>query len=200
MHGSRIAVAATLLAIVVLSVHARADVESRAGVASTPDAQAAKPLATGAVECALAADRSFSGRLVSRSGRPVAGAQVLLLTSGLKAVATKTDRDGRFVFHRLRTAGYVLRVGTQSLQVRIWDAHIAPPSAREQLLLVSDGDVIRAQYEAGWQSDECVSCEPPYPGHFGGVFQRILCNPWIVGAGTAAAIAVPLGTDDDDAS
>ena len=199
MYSSLIAGVATLLAIVVLPAQSRAEAVSRAPDVSSLPAHVAKPLPSGVIECTLTSDSRFSGRVVNRSGRAIAGARVAMLTSDSKAVSTKTDGTGRFEFQRVRAGGYVLNVGAQSLQVRVWDARVAPPSARKELLLVS-GDVVRAQCEAGWQCDGCLSCETQPQGHFGGVFQRILCNPWIVGAGTAAAIAVPLGTDDDDAS
>ena len=59
----------------------------------------------------------------------------------------------------------------------------------------------------GQCDDGCAGCSHccghsvgAMEGHFDGVMWRALRNPWIVGGITAAAIAIPLAIDRDDAS
>lgn len=149
------------------------------------------------VDCRLAADNSFSGRVLDQRGKPLAHAQVVLARPASKPMVIKTTKQGQFRCPNLSPGTAALTVGRQTRQIRLWNANVAPPGSRKELMFVT-GDVVRGQCDANCSG--CEECSPGYTGHFGGFFQRILHNPWIVGAGIATAIAVPLATDDDDAS
>lgn len=143
-------------------------------------------------------DGSLLGQLVDCLGKPVAGKDLELQDAqGRRLEITKTNRLGQFRLGQTRPGALALVVDRQVRMVRVWQTGNAPPSARKDLLFVV-GDVVRAQQCHGPHCAGCEACGTGYEGHFGGVFQRILHNPWLIGTGTAAAIAIPLATSDDD--
>ena len=162
--------------------------------------QKSKPVRPRTADCKLASDGSLSGQLVGTDGKPIRDAQ-LVLAAKKKIVATaKSSQNGTFRFTKAPTGALGIYFGNESRLVRVWSAQTSPPSAKDKLLVVS-GNVARAQCCDAGCAEGCdgTSCGGAgYQGHFGGVFQRLLHNPWLVGAGTAAAIAIPLATDDDD--
>ncbi len=154
--------------------------------------------------------KSVEGRLVSRAGQLAGNRALRLMNSKGKALLTKTDAKGAFKFAMSEPGIYALQAeGTRSQFVRVWDKRIAPPTAKQKLLVVLDGAVIRGQCcdnPSGVACDGCGDCGDCCGGTCGGVpqfgvgrlVQGALDNPWLVAAGTAAAIAIPLATDDDD--
>jgi len=151
------------------------------------------------VDVTLGKNNTLRGKVVDRQGRSIADAQVDLLGSRGTTTTTRTNLRGQFVFSNLSTGVVIVKMGRQVQKVRVWSAAVAPPSSRNQALFVV-GSAVRGQC-ADDPCGDCDYCGGGAPiGHFGGFFQNILQNPWIVGVGTAAAIAIPLATDDDDAS
>lgn len=137
----------------------------------------------------------LQGTVLNRAGKAVPGATVRVVQSRERKPQTaRTDAKGQFVVSKLATGLATVQIGPTTHRVRLWQKAVAPPAARHQALFVV-GDAVRGQC-AGAGCPGCASCS----GHFGGVFQRVLQNPWFVSTGTAAAIAVPLAAGDDDAS
>ena len=154
--------------------------------------------------------KSVEGRLVSRAGQLASNRPLRLMNSKGEALLTKTDAKGAFKFAMSEPGIYALQAaGTRSQFVRLWDKRVAPPTAKQKLLVVLDGAVIRGQCcdnPSSVACDGCGDCGDCCGGACGGVpqfgvgrlVQGALDNPWLVAAGTAAAIAIPLATDDDD--
>lgn len=153
---------------------------------------------------------AVEGKLVSRAGQFVGNRPLRLMNAKGGSLVAKTDARGAFKFAMSEPGLYALQAeGTRSQFVRVWDKRVAPPTAKQKLLVVLDGTVIRGQCcdnPSGIACDGCGDCGDCCGGSCGNapqfgvgrLVQGALDNPWLVAAGTAAAIAVPLATDDDD--
>ena len=124
---------------------------------------------------------SLRGQVVDAAGKGVSDTEIAVVQQGQVVASGQTDTRGYYALHGLR--GGVSQVVTEQgvTLCRLWTADSAPPSVQAEALLVHDDDVIRGQI-----------------GHGGLV--RFLSNPWVLGAIVAAAIAIPLALDRDDAS
>lgn len=137
--------------------------------------------ATGTVTCDLALGPGgvLKGQVVDAQGAPCANAPVRLVKSGLGAKTTipcRTDADGRFQFAGLSGGVYSVETTAGVMVYRVWAPNTAPPSAIAEALVV-EGQAVRGN----------LSNVPPLG--------------WaLIGLGVAAAIAIPLALDDDDAS
>lgn len=188
---------------IVLSGRSDANVATKRVVNTVEDSKR-RILGGQATDLALADGNVLNGRMVTAEGKPVPNAKIRLLGAFNVVAETRSDANGAFRFDSLRTGAFAMDVNGVSVQsVRLWSPGAAPPKARPALLLVQ-GSVTRAQAcSAGAACDGCDSCAgigPQHTGLFDGFFQGLLHNPWLIGAGTAAAIAVPLATNDDDES
>ena len=134
---------------------------------------------------------TLHGQVVDVHGAPAGGAQITVRQGEHVVVSVQADASGRFSIRDLQGGVYQLQTDQGGGLYRLWAPGTAPPSAVQQLLVV-DGNVIRGQYRGGLAGADS--------GQFGGMFMRLLHNPWFVGAGIATAIALPLALDDDDAS
>ena len=162
--------------------------EARSAAELLPYPKSVKP-----ADFVLAADGSLFGQLLSRSGKPLRQSIVTLDHPHGTLASTSTDDLGRFVFRNAPQGAVVVNVDGKALRgIRIWNQAKAPPRANERLLLTV-GPVVRGQHLGN------VVYGSSGGGHFGGLFDRILRNPWLVGIGTAAAITIPLATADQDA-
>ncbi len=152
------------------------------------------------IDFAISDNGEFRGVVADRSGKPQADFDVMLLNRTEVIGVARTDATGRFAFANVAPGRQVLRTTEAAQNIRLWPAKLAPPNAKSGVLLVAGDSTVRAQgCSGGANCGGCDSCGGTgIHGHFGGVFQRILQNPWLIGAGTAAAIAIPLATDDDD--
>ena len=169
-----------------------------------------------ALELQLGNKGSITGKLVDRQGKTLPNVDVLL--TGKQGRATvKTDAQGIFQITGLTVGEYGVRVGDQTQVVRMWNPQTAPPKTAQAGLFVI-GDTLRGQCSGGAWCDGCDSCNAaPAPtcgpscggcdscgGAYGTVFgghgNGLLSKPWLLGAGVAAAIAIPIALDDDDAS
>lgn len=130
-------------------------------------------------DVALGAGGSLRGQVVNGQGNPVAGTRVVLVKDSQLVSMVETDRNGQFTASNL--TGGVYQIATQEGVgvYRLWAANTAPPAAEQSALLVADGQVVRGQ---------------------GGQLLSFLANPWVLAGLVAAAIAIPLALDDDDAS
>ena len=153
--------------------------------AATP----AKPQATGfplvsqngVQDVVLSADRSLMGIVVDVDGRPRAGVNVLVETSGKATRHAVTDSQGRFSVSELR--GGVVRITTPegAALCRVWSPGTTPPMAHSGAILVEMPNVVR--------------------GQFYGPTSQLLSNPWVLAAILTTAITITaLAADRDSRS
>ena len=132
-------------------------------------------------DVALQSSGVLHGQLLDAQGAPQAGAEVTAIQAGKTVAVARTDRAGRFLLADLSGGVYELRAPAASGVYRLWAPRTAPPAAQDGVLLVSSNDVVRG---------------------FGGPGEGwgFLANPLVLAGIVAAAIAIPLALDDDDAS
>ena len=89
------------------------------------------------------------GRLVDYSGAPIAAAPISLLYNNRVVATAQTDKQGGFIFSRLR--GGVYRVATPDTQrlYRLWAAGTAPKAAGQVARVVAGQPVVRGRYTRG---------------------------------------------------
>lgn len=164
-----------------------------------PAAAPQVPRSQSILDLVVSGKGDLQGLAVNRQGALAAGIRVSLLDNQRVLQTVTTDKSGRFLFRSVELGPKVIRANKISQTVRIWEQRTAPPNAKPELLFVAGSAVVRGQGCATASCDGCDACSGGcFQGHFGGAFQRMLQNPWLIGAGTAAAIAIPLATDDDD--
>lgn len=122
------------------------------------------------VDVRTAADGTLGGKLVDQSGKKMTDQLVVLHQAGKAVMQTKTNKQGDFAFHRVRGGVYQIRIDDSGVGCRVWPKDVAPPSAREQLLVVVGAPVVRGQQPIG----------------------AAFSSPLFVGAVLAAAIAIPV--------
>jgi hypothetical protein len=120
------------------------------------------------------------GRVTTSEGVPQAGAPVSLRHHGRELAKTVTDANGVFALAGLRGGTYEVIAADTAVSLRLWVPGTAPPVATQGALLTTGDPVVRGQ------------------GPFYGV--NMLNNPWVLATLIAAAIAIPLATQDDDAA
>jgi len=130
-------------------------------------------------DIALDMHGKFHGQVLRESGAAASDVTIHVLKNGREVTNVSTNEEGRFEISGLRGGVYQFMTGESGVMYRVWAPRTAPPAAKPVALLVDDHGLIRAQ-------DHPVL--------------NFLTNPWILGVGVAAAIAVPLALDDDDAS
>jgi hypothetical protein len=93
----------------------------------------------------LGSGNSFHGRFVNSQGEAVEGASVRLLQNNKVVAETSTTKSGEFEVSNLKPGNYTVQAGQKSALVRMWDKEIAPPAAKEQVVMISDGNLVRGQ-------------------------------------------------------
>ena len=164
-----------------------------------------------ALQMQLASGGVLQGRVVDRQGTPQPNLAVKIVGKHA-ATVSKTDQDGLFATSGLQSGDYRISVANESQMIRAWNAETAPPHTKQTALLIV-GTTVRGQCAA--DCGNCSSCwavDQSSQSGYGTVFSGggagsgygggggVLRRPWILGAGVAAAIAIPLALDDDDAS
>jgi hypothetical protein len=118
-------------------------------MAAAPQEQAAKSQAESAAPAVLDAKLSnggvLRGQVVDGQGQPVANAPVSVLYEGKEVVSTKTAADGSFAVSGLRGGTHTVVSGDNGGICRLWSTDTAPPSARESVMIVRGGQVVRGQ-------------------------------------------------------
>lgn len=140
------------------------------------------------LDLVLDAHNGFSGMILNRQGNLVPGTLVELYNKRGVVARQHCDARGTFSFRDVEAGPLVIRANNSSQSVRIWEQKLAPPAARSSLLLVCGDGLIRGQACDDGQCD----------AYFANILHRTLQNPWLVGVGTAAAIAIPIAAGDDD--
>ena len=161
------------------------------------------------VDVTLAENGAVFGKLVDRQGNGLAGVTVNVASKNA-AYNTQTNAEGFFVAQNVRPGQLAFKVADQTQMIRVWSADTAPPSAAQGALLVA-GDTVRGQCcpqeqcaPACGGCGDCNQCCNSGGCLGGGLFggagggSGLLASPLVLGAGVAAAIAIPLALDDDE--
>lgn len=134
----------------------------------------------------------LTGQVLDAAGTPVADTAVAVVDRGQVLASARTNADGRFAITGVK-AGVCEVATTSGVTVcRLWAPRTAPPSAQQDALVIHGDTVVRG-------GDDCGTCPPTGKASGGGVI-GFLSNPWVLGGIVAAAIAIPLALDNDDAS
>lgn len=148
---------------------------------------APKAPAKGPIDVALAKGGTFQGRMVNDKGEMIEGASVVIRQAGRVVAETSTNDEGRFAVKNLRGGTYEVKAGKVDGVCRLWTHDTAPPSAANEVTIVSHSKVVRGQDEGYF-----------YPG---------TCDPWLftaIGLGTASLIvgiiAINKANDAKDAA
>lgn len=147
-------------------------------------------------DIALQADGKLAGQLMDAQGNALPNVTVELAAADGRVAMAQTDQQGRFHFIALQGGVYTVSAFGRSSAYRLWAPHTAPPTAIESLLLVRQEEVVRGQ-SCGYGP---VTCGSPVQscGCNGGLLGWMQDHPVITAGAVAAAIAIPLSTDDDD--
>lgn len=147
-------------------------------------ALAGAPLSTPAVaDVALQQGGLFAGKVVNAQGAPIAKTPVSVQQAGQEVASTVTNEEGVFAVQGLRGGLYQVVAADGAVTYRLWTAETAPPAANQSALIVTGDAIVNGQYG---------------PPGGGGVMAWVREHPLLVGAGVAAAIAIPLAVADDD--
>lgn len=129
---------------------------------------------------------TFTGRVVDQTGAAVEGAEVVIKQGKTTVTRTITDKQGTFVAKNMKGGVYTVASGSTEGTYRTWSEKTAPPSSREQALLVMGQNGARGQ---------CGSCDPCAGGHGFGAGNLLLVG---VGAVAIAGLAVGIAAMNDD--
>jgi len=143
------------------------------------------------------------GQMLDAQGAAIAGVAVSVRSAGKVVARAETNQAGKFQVAGLKGGVHqVVAAGHQDI-CRLWAPQTAPPAAQHGLLLVSSEDLVRGQ-GCGSVVPNCGSGCGAGGGYGrggggGGVGNWIANHPIITAGAVAAAIAIPLAVDDDDA-
>ena len=146
--------------------------------------QPARPMPATVRDVALQDGGRLTGQVLDAAGAPVAATQVAVVDQGGAAATALTGEDGRFAVSGLKAGVYQVATAKGVTVCRLWAPRTAPPSAQGDALVVNGDTVVRGGMG----------------GCGGGGVIGFLSNPWVLAGIVAAAIAIPLALDDDDAS
>ena len=140
------------------------------------------------------------GRIVNQQGIGLGGATVHVRRHQKHMASVEANEEGVFHTGPLTGGVYQVAVAGKTVSLRVWRGSAAPPRA-VKLATVVVGPTIRAQ------GCTTVGCSiPNCDGGCGGAAGLgsgplgFMFPPLVIGAAVAAAIAIPLALDDDDAS
>ena len=148
---------------------------------STPATQTVRDIALGH-------GGTLTGRVVDLEGKAISGVPIQIHQDGHLIGHVVTDTRGQFSAPQLAGGIYTISTPRQQGTFRVWSADAAPPIAADAIH-ITDGQIVRGQC-GGCGNGQCTGC---------GAGCRV-GSPWLIAVGIAAAIAIPLALDDDDAS
>lgn len=144
--------------------------------------QPARPIPSIVRDVVLQEGGILTGQVLDAAGAPVAATPVAVVDQDRAVATALTGDDGRFAMTGVKAGVYQVATAKGVTVCRLWAPRTAPPSALPDALVVNGETVVRGAMNGG-----------------GGVI-GFLSNPWVLAGIVAAAIAVPLALDDDDAS
>lgn len=97
-------------------------------------------------DVALSAQGMLEGRLVDGTGKVLDGAPITVWQGQQLIGKGTTDKDGGFRMAGLASGVYRFDAPGSSVTCRVWSASVAPPSARNSLLMVGGDPAVRGQY------------------------------------------------------
>lgn len=171
-----------------------------------------------AIDVAMAKDGTISGRVLNADKQGAAKAEVSIRQGKMEVAKTITDADGHFQIANLKGGMYVVTASGGYGLFRFWTAKSAPPKSHEQVLLMSQSIVVRAQnasdggevlYDDNGQPyarvhvvDNGATCPPGQSGPPVGANLCCLdCFTIALLATAAAGLAIAIiALDDDDAA
>jgi len=125
---------------------------------TAPGQSKGPPQATVVQDVGLDGSGQLRGMVVNPSGTPIAHAVVVVQSGDREVGRAETDGLGRFAVGPLHGGTYQLKVGGQGRLVRLWAANTAPPAAKNMVLVVLGGNLVRGQMplEDFFESDTFV--------------------------------------------
>jgi hypothetical protein len=144
-------------------------------------AQLTRPSFGAVRDVALHDDGTLTGQVLDTSGKPVTGTTVAVIHQGRAVATSETGANGRFTIGGVKAGVYEVATSNGVTVCRLWTPRTAPPAAQADALVVHGDTVVRG-----------AVCDGRVIG--------FLSSPWVLAGIVAAAIAIPLALDDDDAS
>lgn len=87
-------------------------------------------------DVSLSQGGTFKGRVVDHTGTVLEGAAVSVKQNNKVVAQSITDKNGSFAVSGLKSGVYTVSSGQTEGVYRVWDEKAAPPSCKEQSLLV----------------------------------------------------------------
>lgn len=100
-------------------------------------------------DIALSDGGAFKGRVVDHTGASLEGAEITIKQNNKEVARSVTDKNGSYVVNNLKTGVYTVASGATEGTYRVWNEDTAPPSAKEQSLLVLGENGARGNFGAG---------------------------------------------------
>ena len=100
-------------------------------------------------DIALSQGGTFKGRVVDHTGTAMEGAAVSIKQNNKEVASSITDKNGSFAVGNLKSGVYTVSSGATEGTYRVWAEKSAPPSAKEQSLLVMGENGTRGNFGAG---------------------------------------------------
>jgi hypothetical protein len=125
-------------------------------------------------DVALNEDGVLFGKLIDIHGQPVVGGTLAIRHRQVVIDRATSDQNGTFKLDVHKTGAFVLTVNGTAISCRCWEAAIAPPSARGDLILLTPEKTVRGQRP----------------------FADIITNPLFIGVVIAAAVAIPIAVSN----
>jgi len=96
-------------------------------------------------DVALQQNGVLKGQVVNTAGTPQAKSRVMLVKNGKVLVATETNANGEFAVANVNPGIYQIESPHAGGVYRVWARRVAPPAAKDGVLMVADTNVVRAQ-------------------------------------------------------
>jgi hypothetical protein len=150
-------------------------------------------------DVALQAGGVMRGQVLDSQGQPCSDVSVQIAKSSdvnARPLVVRTDSAGRFEFSGLAGGIHAIQTSQGAALCRLWTSTTAPPAAVSEVLLIAGDGLVRGSCETACNE----GCRPRCGGF------PIMLGPleWaVIGAGIAAAIAIPVALanrDNNDAS
>lgn len=93
----------------------------------------------------LAAGGTFKGQVLNAEGLALGGVDVTLYQGTEEIARTVTNQEGQFAVSNLRGGVYQVNAENTQENYRLWSEDTAPPTAQEEVAIVSSPKVVRGQ-------------------------------------------------------